>query len=122
MEQGREVPVVQRLTGISKVRDGGHCGENTWQLAFSSWHLANASNFGGLMKDFRDLHVWEGSHRLTLAIYALTSKFPREELYGLTSQIRRCAVSVDSNIAEGCGKTGKQRVSTFPSDCIWIGK
>ena len=58
------------------------------------------------MKDFHDLHVWERSHRLTLAIYAATLKFPREELYGLTSQIRRCAVSIGANIAEGCGKMG----------------
>ncbi len=65
------------------------------------------------MKDFRDLRVWEGSHRLTLAIYAFTSKFPREELYGLTSQIRRCAVSVGANIAEGCGKTGNNEFQRF---------
>jgi len=52
------------------------------------------------MKDFRDLRVWERSHGLTLAIYGATLKFPREELYGLTSQIRRCAVSIGANIAE----------------------
>src|SRR5580658_9493651 len=46
------------------------------------------------MKDFHDLHVWERSHRLTLEIYATTLKFPREELYDLTSQIRRCTVSI----------------------------
>jgi four helix bundle protein len=58
------------------------------------------------MKDFRNLHVWDRTHRLTLNIYALTARFPREELYGLTSQIRRCGVSIGANIAEGCGKTG----------------
>ncbi len=65
------------------------------------------------MKDFRDLHVWERSHQLTLAIYAETLKFPREELYGLTSQIRRRAVSVGANIAEGCGKTGNNEFQRY---------
>ena len=53
------------------------------------------------MKDFRDLDVWDGAHRLTLSIYTLTAKFPREEVYGITSQTRRCRVSIDANIAEG---------------------
>ena len=65
------------------------------------------------MKDFHDLQVWERSHRLTLAIYAATVKFPREELYGLTSQIRRCAVSIGANIAEGCGKMGNNEFHRF---------
>jgi four helix bundle protein len=65
------------------------------------------------MKDFRDLRVWERSHRLTLAIYAATFKFPREELYSLTNQIRRCAVSISANIAEGCGKTGNNEFQRF---------
>ena len=64
------------------------------------------------MKDFRDLQVWERSH-MTLAIYAATMKFPRQELYGLTSQIRRCAVSVGANIAEGCGKMGNNEFQRF---------
>jgi four helix bundle protein len=58
------------------------------------------------MKDFRDLRVWERAHKLTLEIYRLTATFPRHELYGMTSQIRRCSVSVGANIAEGCGKRG----------------
>jgi four helix bundle protein len=65
------------------------------------------------MKDFRDLHVWERSHGLALAIYAATMKFPREELYGLTSQIRRCTVSIGANIAEGCGKMGNNEFQRF---------
>jgi four helix bundle protein len=65
------------------------------------------------MKDFHDLHVWERSHPLTLAIYAATLKFPREELYGLTSQIRRCTVSIGANIAEGCGKLGNNEFQRF---------
>ena len=56
------------------------------------------------MRNFRRLLVWERSHELTLKIYELTSKFPREEIYGLTSQIRRACASVPTNIAEGCGR------------------
>lgn len=56
------------------------------------------------MKDFRDLRVWEKSPKLTLEIYGITAGFPRHELYGLTSQIRRCSASIGANIAEGCGK------------------
>lgn len=56
------------------------------------------------MKDFRSLMVWEKGHRLTLFIYKQTRSFPKEELYGLTSQIRRASSSVPINIAEGCGR------------------
>ena len=56
------------------------------------------------MKDFRTLKVWEKSHKLVLAIYKETQSFPKNELYGVTSQIQRAAVSIPTNIAEGCGK------------------
>lgn len=56
------------------------------------------------MKDFRHLQVWEESHQLVLAVYKATKEFPREELYGLTSQIRRASMSIPTNIAEGCGR------------------
>jgi four helix bundle protein len=56
------------------------------------------------MKDFRQLKVWERAHELALAVYKSTSNFPREELYGLTSQIRRSSMSIPTNIAEGCGR------------------
>jgi len=65
------------------------------------------------MKDFRDLHVWERSHALTWALYTATADFPRTELYGLTSQIRRRAVSIGANIAEGCGKSEIMNFSGF---------
>jgi four helix bundle protein len=55
-------------------------------------------------RSFRDLIVWQRAMQLTVAIYRLTREFPKEELYGLTSQIRRCAVSIPSNIAEGQGR------------------
>jgi four helix bundle protein len=58
------------------------------------------------VRDFRQLKVWEKAHALTLAIYRSTASFPREEMYGITSQVRRCSSSVAANIAEGCGRTG----------------
>lgn len=56
------------------------------------------------MKDFRSLLVWEKAHTLVLKIYKITESFPKHEVYGITSQVRRAAVSVPTNIAEGCGK------------------
>jgi four helix bundle protein len=56
------------------------------------------------MQDFRDLKMWDKAHRLTLAVYRMTASFPREELYGLTSQLRRATSSIPANIAEGCGR------------------
>ena len=56
------------------------------------------------MKDFRKLKVWEKAHQLALLVYKATATFPREELYGLTSQIRRSGASIPTNIAEGCGR------------------
>ena len=58
------------------------------------------------MKNFRDLQVWDKAHKLTLEAYKITQAFPREELYGLTSQIRRSNASIGANIAEGCGRRG----------------
>jgi four helix bundle protein len=58
------------------------------------------------VQDFKDLKVWQKSHSLALGVYRASAGFPREELYGLTSQMRRAAVSVPANIAEGCGRGG----------------
>jgi len=57
-------------------------------------------------REFKELKVWQKAHRLTLDAYRATSSFPREELFGITSQIRRSASSVPANIAEGCGRAG----------------
>ena len=62
---------------------------------------------------FRDLLVWQRAMQLTVAIYRTTRGFPREELYGLTSQIRRSAVSVPSNIAEGHGRLNSGEYRQF---------
>lgn len=65
------------------------------------------------MKDFRKLAVWQKGHQLTLAIYKETRGFPRDELYGLTSQLRRSAASIPANIAEGCGRSGDAELARF---------
>lgn len=65
------------------------------------------------MKDFRQLLVWQKAHALTLATYQITTTFPKSELYGLTSQIRRCSASIPSNIAEGCGRRGNAELHRF---------
>ena len=65
------------------------------------------------MKSFRDLKVWEKSHELTLAAYDATSNFPKQEMFGLVSQIRRCASSIPANIAEGCGRRGNGEFHRF---------
>ncbi|BDA76508.1 S23 ribosomal protein (plasmid) [Calothrix sp. PCC 7716] len=56
------------------------------------------------MKDFKDLKVWQKSHKLVLSVYEVTANFPKYELYGLTSQMRRASASIPTNIAEGCGR------------------
>jgi four helix bundle protein len=65
------------------------------------------------MKDFRNLKVWEKAHQLALALYPITALFPRQEAYGLASQIRRAASSIPSNIAEGCGRDGDPELARF---------
>lgn len=65
------------------------------------------------MKDFRQLKVWEKAHQLALAVYKVTKGFPKEELYGLTSQIRRAGMSIPTNIAEGCGRNTDPEFARF---------
>ena len=64
-------------------------------------------------KRFQDLRVWEKAHHFVLAVYKLTEVFPKSELYGLTSQLRRAAVSIPANIAEGFKKRGKPDKARF---------
>lgn len=65
------------------------------------------------MKDFRELKVWEKSHHLVLSVYDVSAGFPKEEVFGLTSQIKRASVSIPANIAEGCGKTGDNEFARY---------
>ena len=70
---------------------------------------------GRAVKDFHELKVWQKAHQLTLATYQITATFPREELYGLTSQLRRCSASIPANLAEGCGRNGDAEFARFCS-------
>jgi len=67
----------------------------------------------GKIRDFSDLHVWQSAHQMVMETYSLTARFPKEELYGLTSQMRRAAVSVPANIAEGFARLGKNEKLNF---------
>lgn len=65
------------------------------------------------MQDFRRLEVWKKAHRLTLDVYRATRSFPKEEIYGLASQLKRAASSIATNLAEGCGRTGDAELKRF---------
>lgn len=67
------------------------------------------------MKTHHDLDVWKKSIDLVTEIYKVTESYPKSELYGLTNQIRRCAVSIPSNIAEGAARTSIKEFSQFLS-------
>lgn len=65
------------------------------------------------MKDFKDLKVWSKAHELTISLYEVSRGFPKEEIYGLTSQLRRAAVSIGANVAEGCGRRSDGELVRF---------
>ena len=65
------------------------------------------------MEDFKNLRVWEKAYELTLSVYQKTRTFPKEEMYGLTNQLRRAASSVGANIAEGCGRRSDPEMRRF---------
>jgi len=67
------------------------------------------------MNNYRNLLIWQKSVDLVTRIYSVTNTFPKEEAYGLTSQVRRCAVSIPSNIAEGSGRNSKKEFLNFLS-------
>ena len=66
-----------------------------------------------MAQDFKELVVWQKAIEVTIAVYTLTQKFPKDELYGLTSQMRRASVSVASNIAEGRGRINAAEFRQF---------
>lgn len=65
------------------------------------------------MHNYRELKVWQKARYLYKDIYLLTKKFPQEEIFGVTSQMRRCAHSIPSNIAEGCGRNSDKELCRF---------
>lgn len=65
------------------------------------------------MKDFRTLYVWSKAHELTLGVYKATNRFPADERFGLTSQMRKSSSSIPTNIAEGCGRSSNADFQRF---------
>jgi four helix bundle protein len=65
------------------------------------------------MRNYRDLQTWKKAHLLTLDLYRMSRRFPREEMYGLTSQLRRAASSIGANLAEGCGRRTNNEMARF---------
>ena len=65
------------------------------------------------MKDIKDLGVWEKAHSMTIGVYKATKEFPREELFGITSQMRRAASSIGANIAEGTGRRSDGELTRY---------
>src|SRR5579884_3004296 len=65
------------------------------------------------MRNYRDLQTWSKAHKLTLDLYKVSRQFPKEEMYGLTSQLRRAASSIGANLAEGCGRQTNAEFARF---------
>jgi four helix bundle protein len=65
------------------------------------------------MQNYKNLEVWKTAHSLAVNVYKSTNSFPKDELYGLTSQVRRACVSIPANIAEGCGRGGNSELGQF---------
>jgi four helix bundle protein len=65
------------------------------------------------VRNHEDLEVWQKAHALTIQLYRATDSFPRSEMFGLTSQIRRAAGSIGANLAEGCGRWGEAEMARF---------
>lgn len=65
------------------------------------------------MRNYKDLQTWNKAHKLTLELYKLSRQFPKEEIYGLTSQLRRAASSIGANLAEGCGRQSNPEFARF---------
>jgi len=65
------------------------------------------------MRNYKDPRVWDEAHKLTLAVYRTTHVFPKEERFGLTSQMRRASASIAANLAEGCGRRSDGEMTRF---------
>jgi len=76
-------------------------GKARWRF---NWRVQGVEDSRVMLKNYKELKVWQKSYQLCVEIYGVTKRFPKEERYGLTSQIRRAVVSVPSNIAEGYGR------------------
>jgi len=75
-----------------------------------------------MVKDFKKLKMWSKARELTVAVYGITRTFPRDEMYGLTSQLRRSAASIGASIAEGCGRRSDGELARFLQIAPWLGQ
>ena len=82
----------------------------SYQLSAISYQLLP---YNTVMQNFTKLKVWQKAHNFTVNLYRMTANFPQEEKFGLTNQIRRAAVSIESNLAEGCGRNGDKEFRRF---------
>ena len=119
-EAGKRIVVLRNLrrpvrtgTGRQSQADAGEefC-KKLLKLSAVSFSAFSLTDGGGCMQDFKNLKVWEKAHRLTLDVYQVNADLPTEEMYGLTSQMRRASASIGANIAEGCGRRGDDEIST----------
>jgi four helix bundle protein len=92
---------------VSEVSEGSEASESSERV------MADQTKTKPARQSFRDLRVWQKSMELTVAIDRMTHAFPREETFGLTSQLRRSAVSIASNIAEGHGRMNPREFKRF---------
>lgn len=81
-------------------------------LAVGFWLLARMQG-GTALRNYRDLEVWNKAHALTLHLYKVSRAFPRDEVYGLTAQLRRAAASIGANLAEGSGRQTDNEMARF---------
>ncbi len=81
-------------------------------MVYSMWGKMNNSE---KISSFTDLVVWQEAHKLVVEVYKVTKTFPKEEVFGLTSQMRRAAVSITSNISEGFGRQSQKEKTQFYS-------
>ena len=103
------LPVYSRFSWLWRVSSTYLC----WLVIYLAFLIKNGDLNCVKSRTFRELIVWQKAHQLTLEIYTITKSFPKEEVYGLTSQMRRAAVSVSANIAEGYKKRGKLDKARF---------
>ena len=70
------------------------------------------------MQDYKELHVWKKAHQFVIDLYKNTASYPKEEIYNLTSQIKRAACSIPANIAEGCGRFTQKDFASFLQNAL----